>query len=113
MVRIVNQNRCVGDLHVLLQFAEEQHGKLRCSVWEEPDVEKCVRFGIDSGVLPATFVIHLDHHLVNRDVTRRRIAGRLYDGFLHPVVEVVQLCSTPYLSRYCLVFESDSPARCS
>ena len=87
MVRIIDQNRCLGDLHVLLQFAEEQHGELRCSGWEEPDVEKFVRLGIDSGVQPATFVIHLDHRLVDRDVIRRRIAGRLYDGFLHPVVD--------------------------
>ena len=87
MVGIIDQNRCLGDRHVLLQFAERQYGKLRCSGWKEPNVEKFVRLGIDSGVQPATFVIHLDHRLVDRDVIRRCIAGRLYVGFLHPVVD--------------------------
>jgi hypothetical protein len=87
MVGIINQNRCFGDRHVLLQFAEKQHGKLRYSGWKEPNVEKFVRLGINSGVQPATFVIHLGQRLVNRDVIRRHIAGRLYVGFLHPVVD--------------------------
>ena len=50
-------------------------------------MKKSVRLGIDSGVQPATFVIHLDHRLVDRDVIRRCIAGRLYVGFLYPVVD--------------------------
>ena len=50
-------------------------------------MEEFVRFGIDSGVQPATFVIHLDHRLVDRNVIRHRIVGRLYVGFLHPVVD--------------------------
>ena len=87
MVRIIDQNRCLGDRHVLLQFAEEQHGKLRCFGWKEPDVEKFIRLGINTGVQLATFVIHLGHRLVNHDVIRRRIAGRLYVGFLHPAVD--------------------------
>ena len=87
MVRIIDQNRCLGDRHMLLQFAEEQHGTLRCSGWKEPNVEKFVRLGIDSGVQPATFVIHFGHPLVDRGVIRRRIADWLYDGFLHPVVD--------------------------
>ena len=77
MVGIINQNRCLGNRHLLLQFAEKQHGKLCCSGWKEPDMEEFVRLGINSGVQPATFVIHLDHRLVDRDVIRRRIAGRL------------------------------------
>jgi hypothetical protein len=87
MVGIIDQNRCLGDRHVLLQFAEKQHGKLRRSGWEEPNVEEFVRLGIGGGVQPGTFVIHLNHRLVNRDVIRFCIAGRLYVGFLHPVVD--------------------------
>ena len=84
---IIDQNRCLGDRHVLLQFAEKQHGKLRRSGRKKPNVEEFVRLGIDGGVQPATFVIHLDHSLIDRDVIRRRIAGRLYVGFLHPIVD--------------------------
>ena len=77
MVSIIDQNRCLGDLHVLLKFSEKQYGKLRRSGRKKPNVEEFVRLGIDGGIQPATFVIHLDHRLVNRDVIRRRIAGRL------------------------------------
>ena len=87
MVDIIDQNRCFGDRHALLQFAEKQHRKLRRFSRKEPNVEKFVRLGIHSGVQPVTFVIHLGHRLVNRNVIRRRIAGRLYVGFLHPVVD--------------------------
>ena len=87
MVGIIDQNRCLSDLHVLLQFAEKQHGKLRCSGWKEPNVEKLIRLGIDGSVQPAPLVVHLDHRLVDRDVIWRRIAGRLYVGFLHPIVD--------------------------
>ena len=31
MVSIIDQNRCLGDLHVLLKFSEKQHGELRRS----------------------------------------------------------------------------------
>jgi len=62
---------------VLLQFSEKQHDKLRRSGREKPNVGEFVRLGIDGSVQPATFVIHLDHRLVDRDVIRRRIAGRL------------------------------------
>ena len=50
MVSIIDQNRCLGDRHVLLKFSEKQHGKLRRSGRKEPDVEKFVRLGIDSNV---------------------------------------------------------------
>jgi len=62
---------------VLLQFAEKQHDELRCSGRKEPKMEEFVRLGIDGGVQPATFTIHLDHRLVDHDVIRRRVAGRL------------------------------------
>ena len=29
MVSIIDQNRCLGDRHVLLQFLQKQHNKLR------------------------------------------------------------------------------------
>ena len=77
MVSIIDQNRCLGDLHVLLKFSEKQHGKLRRSGRKKPNVEGFVRLGMDGGAQPATFVIHLDHRLVDRDVIRRRIADRL------------------------------------
>ena len=32
----IDQDRCLGGRHVLLQFAEKQHSKLRCSGWKEP-----------------------------------------------------------------------------
>jgi len=32
MVSIIDQNRCLSDRHVLLQFSQKQHGKLRRSV---------------------------------------------------------------------------------
>ena len=87
MVRVIDQNHYWGDRHVLLQFAEKQHGKLRCSGRKEPNVEEFVRLGIDGSVQPAAFIIHLNYRLVNRNVIRRRIAGRLYVGFLYPVVD--------------------------
>ena len=87
MAGVIDQNRCFGDRHMPLQFAEEQYGKLRCSGWKEPNVGKFVRLGINTGVQLATFVIHLGHRLVDCDVIRRRIAGRLYVGFLHPAVD--------------------------
>jgi len=87
MVCIIDQNRCFGDRHILLQFTEKQHSKLRRSGRKEPNVEKFVHLRTDSGVQPVTFVVHLNHRLVDRDVIRRRIAGRLYVGFLNPVVD--------------------------
>ena len=77
MVSIIDQNRCLSDRHVLLKFSEKQHGKLRRSGRKKPNVEEFVRLEIDGGVQPVTFVVHLDHRLVDRDVIRRRIAGRL------------------------------------
>jgi hypothetical protein len=53
MVSIIDQNRCLGDRHVLLQFPQKQHGKLRRSGRKEPNVEEFVRLGIDGGVQPA------------------------------------------------------------
>jgi hypothetical protein len=87
MIGIINQNRRFGDRHAPLQFAEKQHGKLRCSGRKEPNVEEFVRLGIDGSAQPAAFIIHLNYRLVNRNVIRRRIAGRLYVGFLYPVVD--------------------------
>jgi hypothetical protein len=43
MVSIIDQNRCLGDRHVLLQFAEKQHGKLRRSGRKKPNVYEFVR----------------------------------------------------------------------
>ena len=40
-------------------------------------MEGFVRLGIDGSAQPATFIIHLDHRLVDHDVIRRRVAGRL------------------------------------
>ena len=77
VVSVVDQNRRVGDRHTLLQFPQEQHDKLRRSGRKEPNVEGFVRLGIDGGVQPATFIIHPDHRLLNRDVVRRRVTGRL------------------------------------
>ena len=50
-------------------------------------MQEFVRLRIDSSVQSAPLVIHLDHRLVNCDVIRRRIAGQLYVGFLHPAVD--------------------------
>ena len=77
MVSIIDQNRCLGGLHVLSKFSEKQHGKLHRSGRKKLNAEEFVRLRIDGGVQPATFVIHLDHRLVDRDVIRHRIAGRL------------------------------------
>ena len=76
MVSIIDQNRCLSDRHALLQFPQKQHGKLRRSGRKEPKMEEFVRLGIDSSVQPATFIIYLDHRLVDYDVIRRRVAGR-------------------------------------
>ena len=77
MVSIIGQNYCLGDRHVLLQFPQEQYDRSRRSGRRDPSVQKFVRLRIDGSVQPATFVIRLDHRLVNRDVIRRRITGRL------------------------------------
>ena len=50
-------------------------------------MEEFVCFRIDSSVQPAALVTHLDHGLIDRDVIRCCIAGRLYVGFLHPAVD--------------------------
>jgi len=44
---------------------------------KEPKVRKFVLLRIDGGTQPAALVIHLDHRLVDRDVIRCRITGRL------------------------------------
>jgi hypothetical protein len=73
----IDQNRCLGDRHLLLQFSGKQHCELRRSGRKEPNVEKFVRLGIDGGVQPAALVVHLDHRLVDRDVIRCCIACRV------------------------------------
>jgi len=76
MVSIIDQSRCLDDRHALLQFVEKQHGKLHRSGRKEPDVEEFIRLGIDGIVQPTAFIIQPDHHLVDRNVTRRRVASR-------------------------------------
>ena len=66
-------------------------------------MQEFLRLKIDSAIQSATFVIHLDHRLIDHDVIRRRVAGRLQLGFSHPVMDGG---SIPKLSKYCLVFES-------
>jgi len=67
----------LSDRHALLQFAEKQHGKLRRSDWKELNVKEFTCFGIDGSVQPAAFIIQPDHCLVDHDVIRHCIAGRL------------------------------------
>jgi len=50
MVGITDQNRRLGDRHVLLQFPEKRHSKLRRSGRKEPNVAEFARLEIDSGV---------------------------------------------------------------
>jgi len=92
MVGIIDQNRRLGNRHALLQFAEKQYGKLRCS-----GRERAERGGICSSRATAAYsqqrsLFTWINHLVDRDVIRRRIAGRLYVGPLHSVMDS---CSTP------------------
>ena len=87
MVSIIDQNRCLGDRHVLLQFLQKQHSKLRRFGRKEPKVEEFVGLGIDGRVKPAPLVIYLNHRLINCDVIRRRIAGRLQIGILHLIMD--------------------------
>ena len=77
MVRIIDQNRCLGDRHVLLQFAEKHYGKLRRSSRKEPNVEEFIRLGIDGTVQSAVVAVNADHFLVNRELIRTYRRNRL------------------------------------
>jgi len=76
-------------------------------------VEDFVRLGIDSNKQPAALVVDPNHGLVERDVIRGRVDGRLEIGFLDPAIIGGATALVPNLSRYCLVFESNSLAGCN
>jgi len=109
----IDEKGCVVGLLFLAEFTQEQHGELRGSRRKQPYVEKFVRCGIDGRIQPVSFVVDLNYRFVDCDVIWRGIAGRLKIGLLDPIVNRSSTAATPNISRYCLVFESDRPARCS
>ena len=76
VVSVINQSYRVYDSHGLLKFAREQH--LSCVVLAL-EGRKCGNSFVssDGGIQPAALVVHLNHCLIGRDVTRHRTAGRL------------------------------------
>jgi hypothetical protein len=84
--RTVDENCRVLDLLLLAEFTQKQHGELRRTRLKQPCVQDFVRRGIDGCVQPVTFIVDLNHGLVDRNVIRLGIAAGLYVGFLHPVV---------------------------
>ena len=78
----IDEERCVVGLLSVAEFTQEQHGELRGSRRKQPHVEEFVGCGINGRIQPVSFVVDLNHGLVNRDVIRCRIAGRPEIGFL-------------------------------
>ena len=108
--RRVDQERGLLDLLLLAGFAQKQHGKLHSSCLKQPCMQDFVRLWIDGGKQPVTFVIHLNHRLIDRDVIRLAVAAGLYIGFLHPVVNrgATPFDTQPFENLFGI--ESDSPA---
>ena len=77
IVRSVDEEGGVLDLLFLAEFTEKQHGESRGSRLKEPDVEEFIHLWIDSGVQPAALVVDLNHCLVNHNLIRSTVAGRL------------------------------------
>jgi hypothetical protein len=87
MRRGIDEEGRVVDLLLVAEFVQKQHGQLRGSRRKQPHMEEIVRFRIDGRVEPMTFVVDLNHGLVNRHPIRCSVAGRLEIGFFDPVVD--------------------------
>ena len=77
MVSVIDENRHIFELLFLAEFTQEQHGELCRPRLKQPDVKELIRLRIDSGIQPVTFVVDLNHRLVERDVIRIGITGWL------------------------------------
>ena len=77
MVSVIDENRHIFELLFLAEFTQAQHGELCRSCLKQPDVKELIRLRIDSGIQLVTFVVDLNHRLVERDVIRIGITGWL------------------------------------
>jgi hypothetical protein len=77
VVRFIDEEGCVLDLLFLAEFTEKQHSELRGSGLKQPHVEEFIGLRINGGVQPVSFVIDLNHSLVDRDLIRSSVTGWL------------------------------------
>ena len=50
-------------------------------------MQEIVRLGVDRSIQPELLAVDSDHRLVERNVIRTRVAGRLQIGLVNPVVD--------------------------
>ncbi len=73
----INQKRGLLDLLFLAEVSEEQQSELSRERLKQLRMKEFVRRRVDRGVQPAPLTSDPNHRLVNRDLIRNRIAGRL------------------------------------
>lgn len=110
---VIDEKHGVGKMVFLVEFTQKQQCSVGRSGWEQSDVKEVVCSRVDGSVRQVVLAVELNHGFVDRNVIRSHVSGGLEIGAMDPVVNGVRLRSTPNLSRYCLVFESDTLAKWS
>jgi hypothetical protein len=75
--RSIDQKCGLLDLLFLAELSEEQQSELGRECLKQPDMKEFVRGRIDCGVQPTPLTVDPNHGLVDRDLIRNRVAGRL------------------------------------
>ncbi len=73
----IDEKHGVVDIVFLGEFREKDRGNTLVPRRKQPNVEKFVRFGIDSSVQPVAPIVEVDHGFVECDVIRLGTVCRL------------------------------------
>lgn len=73
----VDEKHGIFDVVFLAEFSEKVFGESGCRGNKQPEMELFVRVWISSGVQPKLLVVDANHCVVNRNLIRFSVTGRL------------------------------------